>query len=275
MTDDAVPDLRASDADRERVAEILRDALAEGRLDMAEFEERLDATYQARTYGQLAPITRDLPAAGAPAPAVCLTKEPQESGGWRDRIVGGDGSSQWAVAVMSGFQRKGRWTVPRRMDCVAFWGGGELDLRDAVFADREVVINCVAIMGGVNIVVPPGVEVVVRGIGVMGGFDQTEADVVGDPGGPRVIVTGFAFWGGVGVERKLPRAERLRLKEERRREKLDRGKTLREIQSGFHEDVREAHRRLHDDHRDLHRRRREERREERREDRERRRHGEY
>ncbi|MEU3838931.1 DUF1707 domain-containing protein [Streptomyces sp. NPDC028635] len=267
MTDDAVPDLRASDADRERVAEILRDALAEGRLDMAEFEERLDATYQARTYGELAPITRDLPSPGVPAPAVSLTKEPEVGGSWRERIVGGDGASQWAVAVMSGFQRKGRWTVPRRMDCVAFWGGGELDLRDALFADREVVINCVAIMGGVNIVVPPGVEVVVRGIGVMGGFDQSEADVVGDPGGPRVIVTGFAFWGGVGVERKLPRAERLRLKEERRREKLERGKSPREIRSGFHEDVREAHRRSRDAHRDLHR--------ERREDRERGRRGEY
>lgn len=45
------PDLRASDADRERVAEVLRDALAEGRLDMAEFEERLELTYKARTYG--------------------------------------------------------------------------------------------------------------------------------------------------------------------------------------------------------------------------------
>ena len=52
--------LRASDADRERVAEVLRDALAEGRLDMAEFEERLEATYSARTYGDLEPITRDL-----------------------------------------------------------------------------------------------------------------------------------------------------------------------------------------------------------------------
>ncbi|MFD5588366.1 DUF1707 SHOCT-like domain-containing protein [Streptomyces sp. NPDC127063] len=279
MTDDAVPDLRASDADRERVAEILRDALAEGRLDMAEFEERLDATYQARTYGELAPITRDLPAAGAPAaPPVSLTKEPAVSGSWQDRVVGGDGSSQWAVAIMSGFQRKGRWTVPRRMDCVAFWGGGELDLREAVFADREVVINCVAVMGGVNIVVPPGVEVVVRGIGIMGGFDHHEAGHAGEPGAPRVIVTGFAFWGGVGIERKLPRAERLRLKEERRREKLDRRASLRELQSGFHEDVREAHRRMREDHRDLLHERRDlqrERREERRERRDRRRRGEY
>jgi hypothetical protein len=53
MTDelpDGLPELRASDADREQVAEVLRDALAEGRLDMEEFEERLEATYKARTY---------------------------------------------------------------------------------------------------------------------------------------------------------------------------------------------------------------------------------
>ncbi|CAL9551324.1 DUF1707 domain-containing protein [Streptomyces sp. Tu 3180] len=225
MTEDAAPDLRASDADRERVAEILRDALAEGRLDMEEFEERLDATYRARTYGELAPITRDLPAArGAAVPAVSLTKDPEAAGSWPDRIVGGDdaGTSTWAVAVMSGFQRKGRWTAPRRFNCFAFWGGGEIDLREANFADREVVINAVAIMGGIDVVVPPGVEVVVRGIGIMGGFDHREEGVPGEPGAPRVIVTGFAFWGGVGVQRKLPRADKQRLREERRRQKLER-----------------------------------------------------
>ncbi|GAA3303400.1 hypothetical protein GCM10020295_51900 [Streptomyces cinereospinus] len=103
---------------------------------------------------------------------------------------------------MAGFQRKGRWTVPKRFTCFAFWGGGEIDLREADFAGREVEIKCVAIMGGVNIVVPPGVEVVVRGVGVMGGFDHREDGVPGDPGAPRVIVSGFALWGGVGVERK-------------------------------------------------------------------------
>ncbi|GAA0651051.1 DUF1707 domain-containing protein [Streptomyces thermocarboxydovorans] len=231
MTDDAVPDLRASDADRERVADILREALAEGRLDMEEFGERLDATYKARTYGELEPITRDLPNAGAAAPVVSLNKEPAPSGTWADRIVHreDDGGAQWAVAVMSGFQRKGRWTVPRRLNCVAFWGGGELDLREADFADREVVINAVAIMGGVDITVPPGVEVVVRGMGIMGGFDHREAGVPGDPGAPRVIVTGFAFWGGVGVQRKLPRAERQRLREERRRQKLERDRSRKEL----------------------------------------------
>ncbi|MER5993066.1 DUF1707 SHOCT-like domain-containing protein [Streptomyces viridosporus] len=240
MTDDAAPDLRASDADRERVAEILRDALAEGRLDMEEFEERLDATYRARTYGELAPITRDLPAArGVAAPAVSLTKDPAPEGGWADRIVGGDdgGTSTWAVAVMGGFQRKGRWTAPRRFNCFAFWGGGEIDLREANFVDREVVINAVAIMGGVDVIVPPGIEVVVRGIGVMGGFDHREEGEPGDPGAPRVVVTGFAFWGGVGVQRKLPRAEKQRLREERRRQKLERKEARKQLggASGYHD----------------------------------------
>jgi hypothetical protein len=229
MTEDA-PELRASDADRERVAEVLRDALAEGRLDMEEFEERLDATYKARTYGELAPITRDLPAAGpaAAAPRLSMTKEPVSDGSWAGRITGGEGSSNWAVAVMSGFQRKGRWTVPRRFNCFAFWGGGEIDLREANFAAGEVEINCVAIMGGVQVLVPPGVEVVVRGIGVMGGFDHREEGVLGDPGAPRVIVTGFAFW-----------------------------------HEGFRDDLQEAHRKMLEGHHDLLGQRRRERREER------------
>ncbi|MEU9284960.1 DUF1707 domain-containing protein [Streptomyces sp. NPDC048275] len=282
MTDE--PELRASDADRERVSEQLRDALAEGRLDMEEFEERLEATYKARTYGELAPITRDLPGAAAVAP-VSMVKQPVGSGGaWADRIVGGEGSSSWGVAIMAGFQRKGRWTVPKRFNSFAFWGGGEIDLRDANFADREVVINCVAIMGGMNVVVPPGVEVVVRGIGIMGGFDHREEGRPGDPGGPRVIVTGFAFWGGVGVERKITRAERLRLKEERRQEKLERKAARRELE-GSRENgldvVFDALDEAHDlirDHHETHRERHGERRErhrERREDRDRRRSGDY
>ncbi|MGW1954224.1 DUF1707 SHOCT-like domain-containing protein [Streptomyces sp. NPDC001920] len=249
MTDDA-PELRASDADRERVAEVLRDALAEGRLDMEEFEERLDATYRARTYGELAPITRDLPVGEVAVPKVDMVKNAEGAdAGWAERIVGGEGSSTWGVAVLSGFQRKGRWTVPKRFNCFSFWGGGEIDLREANFADREIEINCVAIMGGIQVIVPPGVEVVVRGIGVMGGFDHREEGVPGDPGAPRVIVTGFAFWGGVGVERKLTRAERQELREERRREKLERKAAARELKETIRDDVHEAHLRMVEEHR--------------------------
>ncbi|MET9691289.1 DUF1707 domain-containing protein [Streptomyces sp. NPDC006514] len=192
-----LPELRASDADRDRVVERLRDAVAEGRLDMEEFEERLDAAYKSRTYAELEPLTRDLPApAGGPLGGPATAAEP-----WTGRI-GGGGSSAMAVAVMSGFQRKGRWTVPARFDAVAFWGGGELDLREADFAQREVVINCVAIMGGIEITVPPGVEVDVRGFGFMGAFDQRDTPGPSEPGAPRVVVTGFAFWGGVEIKVK-------------------------------------------------------------------------
>ncbi|WP_326787518.1 DUF1707 SHOCT-like domain-containing protein [Streptomyces sp. NBC_00151] len=289
MTDE-LPELRASDADRERVAEQLRDALAEGRLDMEEFEERLEATYAARTYGELTPITRDLPGAVGTA-RVSMVKQPVDDGSWGSRIVGGEGSSSWGVAVLAGFERKGRWTVPKRFNCFAFMGGGEIDLREANFADREVVINCVAVMGGLNVIVPPGVEVVVRGIGVMGGFDHREEGRPGDPGAPRVVVTGFAFWGGVGVERKLTRAERQRLKEERRQEKLERREARKEFDGSRGEglgdmfdaldEARDLIRERHEERRDRHEERRlrhEERRErhrDRREDRHRRRDGDY
>ncbi|MFJ4774848.1 DUF1707 domain-containing protein [Streptomyces sp. NPDC088762] len=205
-----LPELRASDADRDRVVERLRDAVAEGRLDMEEFEERLEAAYTSRTYAELEPLTKDLPAAPMPMPMPMpvsgpgYASAPAAGSGWPARI-GGTGTSATAVAVMSGFQRKGRWTVPARFDAVAFWGGGELDLREADFAQREVVINCVAIMGGIQITVPPGVEVDVRGFGLMGAFDQSDSPGPPEPGAPRVVVTGFAFWGGVEIKVKHPK----------------------------------------------------------------------
>lgn len=210
------PALRASDADRERVVDRLRDAVAEGRLDMEEFEERLDAAYKSRTYAELEPLTRDLPAVDAPpfapvppSPASSASSaSPASASSWPDRI-GGTGTSATAVAVMSGFQRKGRWTVPARFNAVAIWGGGELDLREADFAEREVVITCVAVMGGIEITVPPGVEVDVRGIGIMGAFDQGKSlENRPEPGAPRVVVNGLAIWGGVAVKVKEPKGSK-------------------------------------------------------------------
>jgi hypothetical protein len=185
-------DLRASDADREQVAEVLRMAAGDGRLGLEELDERLGAVYAAKTYAELEPLTRDLPtgATSAHAPA----------GGPPARI-GGPPTSRAAVAVMAGFHRRGVWTVPRRFLAVAFWGGGKLDLREARFAEAEVRIRVFAVMGGVEIVVPDDLEVHVTGIGVMGGFDH-KASGSGVPGGPRVIISGLAFWGGVGTGRR-------------------------------------------------------------------------
>ncbi|MGX1976222.1 DUF1707 SHOCT-like domain-containing protein [Streptomyces kronopolitis] len=225
MTDD-LPELRASDADRERVAEILRDAVAEGRLAMEEFDERLEAAYRARTYGELAPLTADLPAAAAAPAPLSLRKDTAQVTAWSERIVPHTDGSAAGIGILGGFQRKGRWTIGRRFTAVCLMGGGELDLREANFAGPQVTITCWALMGGVNIVVPPGVEVDVRGLGIMGGFDAREDGTPGEPGAPRVIVKGLALMGGVGVERKLLKEEKRRLKEERRRLKDEGRKEL-------------------------------------------------
>lgn len=183
MTEE-LPALRASDTDRERVAEILQDAVAEGRLAMEEFDERLDAAYKARTYRELELLTADLPmAATAPAP-LSLRKESASPTPWAERIVDGTQGSSAGLAFLGGFQRKGRWTVGRRFTAACLMGGGEIDLREANFAGPEVVITCWVLMGGVNVVVPPGVEVEVRGVGIMGGFDSREEGCRASPARP-------------------------------------------------------------------------------------------
>lgn len=160
------PDMRASDAERERVAETLREAVAEGRLEMDEFEQRLDATFKARTHGELVPLVRDLPASGGP-----VAGRKASSANWPARI-GGAPTSSGAFAFWGGFSRKGRWTVGPRFTAFAMWGGGEIDLREAHFAERDVVIRCFTIMGGMQVTVPPDLNVQVNGLGIMGGFGE-------------------------------------------------------------------------------------------------------
>ncbi|MGW2839846.1 DUF1707 SHOCT-like domain-containing protein [Streptomyces sp. NPDC001493] len=201
--------MRASDAERERIAEILRDAMAEGRLDMGEFEQRLEAAYKARTRGELTPLVRDLPVAGSPLPDVGGAAVPG-----RSERIGGEPTSKGGFAFWGGFSRKGRWTVGRTFTSFVMWGGGVVDLREARFAEREVTIRCVAIMGGTVVTVPPDVHLRVNGTGFMGGFDERSRDE-GEPApdAPRVTVTGFALMGGVGVEHKWSKAERRRRRE--------------------------------------------------------------
>ncbi|MFF5333981.1 DUF1707 domain-containing protein [Streptomyces sp. NPDC013181] len=217
--------MRASDAERERVAEILREALAEGRLEMEEFEQRLDGAYKARTHGELEPLVRDLPAVGAPVTVPDAVRSRTGSAArWADR-VGKPATSGGAFAFWGGFRRRGKWTVGRVFTAFAMWGGGEIDLRDANFEDRETVIRCFTIMGGIHVTVPPDLNVDVRGVGIMGGFgEDTKDEPDPAPDAPRVRITGFALMGGVGVEHKRSKAEKQRLREaQRERGRLEKG----------------------------------------------------
>lgn len=199
----AALEMRAADSDRERVAEQLREAAGHGRLTMEELEERLERTYCAKTYAELEPLVRDLPAAGTAAPL------PVPAGSGASPLVGGTPSGRrWSIAIMSGSTRRGRWVVPRRYNAFSFWGGVVLDLREATFSERETVIRANAIMAGIDILVPEGVDLHVDGFGLMGGYEDATSSQLEPPppGAPIVRVTGIAFWAGVTGRRKAPKS---------------------------------------------------------------------
>lgn len=187
--------MRASDADRERIAQVLHKATAEGRLDIHELDERLGAVYAAKTYGELVPITADLVLSGLPQAAV--TPQYQSA---VDNRVGGQPGSSVSVAFWSGVNRKGQWVVPRMHQAVAVMGGIEIDLTHARFAEAEVTISCFAFWGGVEIRVPDDINVNVDGFGFMGAFEDRAPGRRHIPGAPTVRITGLAIMGGVEVK---------------------------------------------------------------------------
>ena len=238
----AVPDprhLRASDADRERIANVLREAAGDGRLTMAELDERLDAVYAAKTYAELEPITHDLPATGAEyLPTVSAGPAPDPA------RFGGEPTSHGAVAILGGFTRRGDWVVPTEFTAFMLMGGGEIDMRDARFEDREVSIHIVAIMGGCEITVPEDATVRVTGVGILGAFEHSDAGP-GSPDGPVITVNGLAFMGGVNVKRRptLQAARDARqLRNDARRERLEARRDHRQDRRDYHRERRDLRR---------------------------------
>ncbi|MFH8365837.1 DUF1707 domain-containing protein [Streptomyces sp. NPDC018031] len=195
-------DIRASDADRDRVADILREALAEGRIDPDEHAERIDGAYRARTRGELRPLVRDLPAAARPFAGPATAAGPH-----RPPHPRATGPSEKVAAVFGGAVRRGRWRVGRRTRAFALFGGIEIDLTEAVFEQREIVIDAFAVFGGVEIKVAENISLRGGGAGVFGGFDVSAREAE-DPDAPVVVVGGFALFGG--VEARSVAGKRLR-----------------------------------------------------------------
>ncbi|AEV73853.1 protein of unknown function (DUF1707) [Mycolicibacterium rhodesiae NBB3] len=178
--------MRAADTDRIHMAQLLADAAAHGLLPLNEYEDRLTRAYAAQTYDELDRLSADLPGASSRG----LTGGPVRPA-----------PSTMLLAIMSGFERRGRWNVPKRLTTFALFGGGVVDLRYADFTSPEVEIRSYSIFGGQTILVPPEVNVDLRGVGVMGSFDHSVSGD-GSPGAPCVRIRGFSLWGSVGVKRK-------------------------------------------------------------------------
>jgi hypothetical protein len=185
------PQVRASDQERDAVLQRVQQAFAEGRLDDAEFDERMRAALGARTHAELDVLLTDLPAtSAAPVPA--------------GQAVTGPPPGKFAMAYKGSIRRAGRWRVPERYTTVVYKGGGTLDLRVAELTGPVTTMRVVAYKSTVTILVPPGVRAEITGFGIVqGGVDE-------DPGyrlpadAPVINVRALAYKGTVEVATRPP-----------------------------------------------------------------------
>ena len=199
-----LPEIRASDADRERTAQVLRTSGANGQLTVDELDERVEAAYAAKTRGELERLVEDL-------------------GETRDRradvpVRAGDEGTRWVVSVMGGSDRKGHWRVGRSVTVLNLMGGGNLDLNDAEFAGDVVEMRVYSLMGGSEIRVPEDLDVEVSEFAFMGGNDIGRGETPPRAGGPLLRLKMVSIMGGSSLRRgrRKSRAER-RLERERER----------------------------------------------------------
>ena len=189
--------IRAGDADRQQALEVAQQAFSEGKLNLQEYQERSDALLSARYLDELMPLVADvLPAGGL---AVPVASEPVRSEGAPGVLVdpNAEGSST-SIALMGSNEKRGQWTIASSHYAGAVMGGVVLDLREATFTSDVTDIQAYAFWGGVEIIVPPNVQVDCDGFGLMGRF-------AGPPlgarsAGPLVRVRGMAVMGGVEVK---------------------------------------------------------------------------
>jgi Domain of unknown function (DUF1707)/Cell wall-active antibiotics response 4TMS YvqF len=188
--------LRASDADRDAAAAVINNALAEGRLTAEEHSDRLDAIYSARTHAEIVPLLDDLPAAGTEA-AVGSTSGTQPARAGRGGRI---------VAIFGGASRKGGWHAEPVINVLAVFGGVELDFREAVLPGNEVVLKATAILGGVDVTVPPEMRVIDDGgVAILGGREITGSTAEVRPDAPVLRIQGTCVLGGIEVKRKTRR----------------------------------------------------------------------
>jgi hypothetical protein len=159
----------ASDAERERAVALLRDAVGEGRLTLEEFSERTGLAQAARTDRELARVTRDLPhdrtAPSAPDAA------PEEHRAFCSHLI-----------------RRGPWSLPAHSSWRSIFGTIDLDLRQARLVGAETTLEIYNLFGTVTVIVPDGVEVVVRGGGLFASQKIQSPERPPTVGGPTLTI---------------------------------------------------------------------------------------
>jgi len=180
---DEHPALRASDAERDRIVVQLRDASAEGRLTLEEFIERMTSAYEARTHAELEHLVRDLPA------------------GSGERAASRRRPTRFLVSLFGSTEREGRIRVRRLVACLTTFGNVDLDLRQATLEGDVITIVALGVFGAIDVYVPEGVEVDLRGLSLFGHTRASGNDPLPRPGTPLVRVLAVSLWAGIDVWR--------------------------------------------------------------------------
>jgi hypothetical protein len=217
--------VRRAQETRERVIARLSDHFAHDTLDVDEFERRVTVAQTAANPADIEALLADLQEDGALAmPAAALVPTVVAD------LVPASHDPETLYAIFGGIDRRGTWTVPRRMKVVAMFGGASLDLREARFPPGVIDIEVKAVMGGIQIIVPPGLAVQMHGSAIFGGFqDVNRAPANPDPDAPLLRIHGLTMMGGVSIEMRLPgesergarRRERRQLRDEKRAQRRE------------------------------------------------------
>ena len=174
-----LPELRASDADRERVVTQLREQTVAGRLTLEEFSERSDRALAARTTVELDELARDLPAAVTPS-----RRRP----------------TRFTGVAFGSVERKGRWRLGRWSLAVVAFGNADIDLRQAELSAANTTLRAFVLFGNIDIYVPQAVEADVGGLSIFGVRDDTGAEAA-QPGAPLLRVRVFVLFGNADIWR--------------------------------------------------------------------------
>ena len=200
---------------REHVIQQLCEHFAFDNLTAEALEERLDRAHRAASLQELRTLVSDLPVIAAdatPAPGPRTFVGPDTGAHVSERQI--------IIGIMGGAEKVGVWTPAKQIYVVAMMGGAHLDFREARFGPGVTEVIVFAVMGGAEIVAPPGVHVDLNGFAFMGGFGQTgSAPLPTDPNAPVLRIGGFAMMGGVEVNIRYPGEKPRDAKE---REKLER-----------------------------------------------------
>src|SRR5580693_2725901 len=194
--------MRVSDAERDATVRTLGEQAAVGRLTLAELEDRAGQALTAKTRGELAVLTSDLPqdaSQGSQSAPAARARKPV----------------RWLIAVMGGSHRRGRFRAVGSINAIAIMGGDEIDLREAEIEGGELTLNLFALMGGANIYVPDSIDLDVRGFSFMGGHEEIGRELSPRPGAPLIRIRVYNLMSGATIYRLPPQARGQSLKQAR------------------------------------------------------------